>query len=453
MSTTGITFPTSGTTQDRAGATAWTNPGNITADDTSYATAAVPTDYLIATGFGFSIPTGATIDGVTVRVDASETGAGNSSYIPQLVSAATPTLIGSAKSAVTVNNTSQVTSTDGGSSDLWGATLTPAICNAAGFGVAIWSTDATNTLSIDFITVEVTYTLALTVADGAHGHAADALTLTASSQLAAADGAHGHASDNLVLTSSTALTVADATHAHDAEQGEVAPTSPALPALRPEAVIVTSRGKAVVSRRSSGAAPATWRARPDLLIYTSRGRGVVSRRATGGISSTTLTVADATHAHAADAPVLTSEETLTVAAALHGHAVDSLALGIGLELELSGAAHGHTADGLDLSAAALLAVADALHAHTAAAIALETEGSVGAAAVWGHYLSNGKTAEQTLLENNEMLRIIMAAVAGKTAGVGTDTETYYGTDGTTPRVVATFDAQGNRLTVVTDGTP
>jgi hypothetical protein len=53
VSSTGATFPTSGTTQDRASATAWTNPGFITADDSSFTTAAVPTDYLIATAFGF----------------------------------------------------------------------------------------------------------------------------------------------------------------------------------------------------------------------------------------------------------------------------------------------------------------------------------------------------------------------------------------------------------------
>ena len=53
----------------------------------------------------------------------------------------TPTLIGSAKSPVTVNGTTPTVSSNGGTSDLWGATLTPAIVNAAGFGVAIWSTD------------------------------------------------------------------------------------------------------------------------------------------------------------------------------------------------------------------------------------------------------------------------------------------------------------------------
>jgi len=80
-------------------------------------------------------------------------------------------------------------------------------------------------------------------------------------------------------------------------------------------------------------------------------------------------------------------------------------------------------------------------------------GATDPAAVWAFVLSNGKTAEQTLLENNEMLRVILAGIAGTTSGIGTSTETYYGTDGTTPRIVATFDAQGNRTSVAIDGAP
>jgi hypothetical protein len=158
MPTTGNTFPGSGTTVDRAGSTAWTNPGNITSDNAADATAAVPTDYLLASNFGFSIPLTATILGVTVRVEASETGTGTSNYVPQLMSDTTPTLIGSAKTAVTVSGTTPTVAASGSATDLWGATLTPDIVNGSGFGVAIWSTDSTNTLAIDFITIAVEYT-------------------------------------------------------------------------------------------------------------------------------------------------------------------------------------------------------------------------------------------------------------------------------------------------------
>lgn len=157
MATTGNKFPTSGTSVDRAGATAWTNPGNVVSDNATDATAAVPTDYLVCTAFNFAIPATATILGVTVRIEASETGSGSSDYIPQLISAATPTLIGSAKSAIGITN-GPVVSTSGSATDLWGATLTPAIVNGSGFGVAIWSTDTTNTLLIDYVTIAIEYT-------------------------------------------------------------------------------------------------------------------------------------------------------------------------------------------------------------------------------------------------------------------------------------------------------
>lgn len=162
MPTTGNVFGFSGSTVDRAGATAWTNPTRVNVDDALGATAVTPTDYLIANShavnWSATLPATATILGVTVRVEASETGTGSSDYILQLISdPAAPTLIGSAKSPITITNGPTI-STSGGPTDTWGAALTPAIVNATGFGVALWSTDTTNTLDIDFITIAVEYT-------------------------------------------------------------------------------------------------------------------------------------------------------------------------------------------------------------------------------------------------------------------------------------------------------
>ncbi len=164
MASTGNTLPTVAASVDRAGSTAWTSPGNVVSDNATDTTSAVPTDYLVTSGYGFTIPGGSTISGVTVRVEASETGTGASSYIPQLHSATTPTLIGSAKSAVTVTGATKVISSNGGTSDVWGATLTPDIVNNSGFGVSIWSTDTTNTLAIDYVTIAIEYTTPAAVA-------------------------------------------------------------------------------------------------------------------------------------------------------------------------------------------------------------------------------------------------------------------------------------------------
>lgn len=157
MPTTANTFPTAAINVDRAGNTAWTNPGNVVSDNATDATVVVPSDYLVTSAYGFAIPALARIFGVTVRIEASETGGGNSNYIPQLHSDTTPTLIGTAKAAITINGTTKVISTSGGPFDPWDAELTPAIVNAVGFGVSIWSTDTTNTLAIDFVTIAITY--------------------------------------------------------------------------------------------------------------------------------------------------------------------------------------------------------------------------------------------------------------------------------------------------------
>ena len=158
MSSQGPNLAGTGASVDRASATAWTTPGNITADDASTASAAVPTDYLVASNFGFSIPSTATIVGVTVEVQAHETGTGSSNYVVQLHSNTTPTLIGNSKNSATVSGTTPTTQSFGGVSDLWGATLTPSTVNATGFGVSLWSTDTTNTLLVDFIQVTIEYT-------------------------------------------------------------------------------------------------------------------------------------------------------------------------------------------------------------------------------------------------------------------------------------------------------
>lgn len=80
-------------------------------------------------------------------------------------------------------------------------------------------------------------------------------------------------------------------------------------------------------------------------------------------------------------------------------------------------------------------------------------GGADPAEVWSYVMANGRTAEQNVLDNNRMLRIVLAALSGQTAGIGTATETYFGEDGVTPRLVATFDSAGNRVSVLTDGAP
>ena len=70
--------------------------------------------------------------------------------------------------------------------------------------------------------------------------------------------------------------------------------------------------------------------------------------------------------------------------------------------------------------------------------------SQNAAAVWQSLIEGGVSAEQ-------MLRVLMATVAGKSNGTGSATENYLSMDGSKPRVTATFDGAGNRSSVAVDG--
>ena len=68
----GPSYAGTGADNTGVGTATWTNPGNITAADTNYATCSLGSSavshYLWATNFGFGIPAGATINGIQVSV-------------------------------------------------------------------------------------------------------------------------------------------------------------------------------------------------------------------------------------------------------------------------------------------------------------------------------------------------------------------------------------------------
>ena len=109
-----------------------------------------------------------------------------------------------------------------------------------------------------------------------------------------------------------------------------------------------------------------WRAR----------RGAVS--AGGG---TSLTVADAAHAHTLDAVVLTTSTALVVQDMAHGHALDAVTLSTGTALAVADSLHAHALDNVTLSTtgAVSLTVADSLHAHTLDAVVLTSQTDLAAA--------------------------------------------------------------------------
>lgn len=148
------------------GTVAWSNAGQASAADTSYATASVDgtiTNYIKCTNYGFSIPTGATIDGITVTMFRFASSNGNGGSTDAAVRLVKTGVIGTTdRSSTAVYETSLSSSTHGSGSDLWGATWTAADINASNFGVAFAATKpasagAAHTVSVADAQVTVRY--------------------------------------------------------------------------------------------------------------------------------------------------------------------------------------------------------------------------------------------------------------------------------------------------------
>lgn len=121
------------------------NPNNCKVQDTSYAVVyetaggGWSSHYLKATNFGFSIPSGATIDGITVDI-RRRASSNNASYysvddVIKLVKGGT--VVGTNKASGTNWSTTFGYYTYGSSSDLWGSSWTHSDINDSNFGMVI----------------------------------------------------------------------------------------------------------------------------------------------------------------------------------------------------------------------------------------------------------------------------------------------------------------------------
>jgi hypothetical protein len=142
--------------------TAWTNPGNVTASDNVYATCLTTgSQQLRVTGFGFTIPAGATINGITVEIERKVGGTGGAPHdnVVQLVKDGS-TLVGTNKASASTWPTVEAYATYGSAVDLWGATWSDSEVNASTFGVAlsVVASIGSQTFSVDHVRITVDYT-------------------------------------------------------------------------------------------------------------------------------------------------------------------------------------------------------------------------------------------------------------------------------------------------------
>lgn len=145
------------------GGVAWSNTSFALTSNDQYATVLISpfgsSYFLKCTNFGFSIPSGATINGVIVGVECWSEQLLATDYNVNLVKGGTPS--GDNK-AYNPDITTESTITYGGISDLWGLTLTPTDINSSTFGAA-WaginsSPKFSSRIYIDTITITVYYT-------------------------------------------------------------------------------------------------------------------------------------------------------------------------------------------------------------------------------------------------------------------------------------------------------
>lgn len=148
------------------GNVSWTSPGNAAASDNSRATAIVTshtdvTNYLKATNFGFDIPSSATITGIEITTETSETGgtyvhSGNARLVKNGTISGGTKFLGSFTGSDTV-------STAGSSSDLWGQTWLPSDINSSNFGLVYSVSDSggvpggVSTINLDHVQIRVYY--------------------------------------------------------------------------------------------------------------------------------------------------------------------------------------------------------------------------------------------------------------------------------------------------------
>lgn len=163
--TQGYTIAGQGTNVGGIGDFAWGTPENITANDNVRATAntlatGTVSNYLRASSFGFTVPSGATIRGIEVQIDRGHSGGTSTSdNAARIVMGG---VIGSVDRSISGNwAAAETLVTYGSSTDLWGLGWTADDINSAGFGFAL-SVNSVLTISrVDYVQIKVHYDLPL----------------------------------------------------------------------------------------------------------------------------------------------------------------------------------------------------------------------------------------------------------------------------------------------------
>lgn len=170
----GPNYGSAASSDNSVGSLVWSNPsyansatdGNLSAS-VSATDMPFETQYLKLSGYGFSIPSGATINGITVNIRRQRsTNFTTDGWDVKLYLLKGGVVSGNNKAATTTLWPSSVTgfqvATYGGASDLWGGTWTPSDINSSSFGIVLSASTAAvkgkGGLRVEYINIKIDYT-------------------------------------------------------------------------------------------------------------------------------------------------------------------------------------------------------------------------------------------------------------------------------------------------------
>lgn len=172
MASQGPLSPSVAANDSSAGTMAWSVPNNSKVSDNAHSRSTVDggsgdsTQYLKVTGFGFSIPSDATINGIKVQaeglIELPNGESGTSLYSPRIVKGGS---IGSTDPSVKQTfGGSEAYKTYGSETELWGQSWSPSDINASDFGFALRISISSGIIAygvaVDHIRITVYYTTA-----------------------------------------------------------------------------------------------------------------------------------------------------------------------------------------------------------------------------------------------------------------------------------------------------
>lgn len=166
MATAGPNLAGTGADDSTLGTVVWNNPGNITANDGSCSECGSvmytgETHYLKATNFGFSIPSGATINGITVVINRASTLIIVQDRTLKIIKGGS--FVGSNLWSAAYWPPTLTSKTYGSSSELWGTSWSYADINASDFGVGLTvasgSFKSAGRGKVDYIEITIDYTV------------------------------------------------------------------------------------------------------------------------------------------------------------------------------------------------------------------------------------------------------------------------------------------------------